>query len=469
MLTVAVVAYDITYLMKFGDRDIPPSPPGTWATTGYRYQWFGGGAVYSPPAPQNLPAGLYASHDGTWSSGWAWSDDDPYPRNAPPYPFEWDGERYYWEETHGNWDVTGKFLPRSIEYFVRIQPGDRPFSVLERPRQAGPGETGLVVPWNAPTDARGALSSGYGDKHLSDFREWVCHVLGNGCPDPYVGYHMTPDCSSMMYENCLAELRNAGFTGRINQVQLDADDAYMAGQGGRVTTTRPGPNLSIVENREFDVFINPDPMPAPSAAEQSVADALQAKNASVITADNKLTIARHCVRFALAASRATGDCSGLPIFVTGYDAVTPAVNDRAALARNPSWFALNRRTPPARKNWHAGRATPDPGCVQGVGDNMTDPQCDEFPFWSTLQAYGGTLQTLVPGIRWTPRIENGRQGAALSQFYSANGAGPSFGFAGCNVQAQSTSSTTPTVASTFLNVPLPPGTPIPSLGICNRP
>jgi hypothetical protein len=114
------------------------------------------------------------------------------------------------------------------------------------------------------------------------------------------------------------------------------------------------------------------------------------------------------------------------------------------------------------------KLSPPPGCVDGDGNTMTDPQCDEFPFWSTLQAYGGTLQTAVPRVLWTPQIENNRQGQALLQFYGTNTPGPTLQFAGCNVAVQSQSDTVPALSSTFLNLPLPPGTPIRSTGICNR-
>jgi hypothetical protein len=464
---VLLVYHDIKYALHMGDRDIPDPPPaGTWSTTSYQFSWHSGGAIYSVPAPQNLPPGVYAQHVGPFSSNEAWSDDDPNPRNVPPYPFG-GGDRFYWDETHGNYATDGQYLPDSVEYFVRVQPGEAPFAVTERPRPATSDDGGPTVPWAPPSDPRGSLAQGYGAKNLSDFRKWVCHVLGLGCPDPYVGYHVTPDCAGMTYDACVSALRDVGFMGKVDEEHLTVDDAYIEGQAGRVTTTRPGPNLSIVEDREFEVFINPDPLPLLSATEQNIASSLQTANPDVVTEDNKRTIARSCVRRAANAGRPTSDCLSLPIFITGNDAGTPARNDIAGLAVHPQWFALNRRSRPPHVQWWK-KLSPPPGCVDGDGNTMTDPQCDEFPFWSTLQAYGGTLQTAVPRVLWTPQIENNRQGQALLQFYGTNTPGPTLQFAGCNVAVQSQSDTVPALSSTFLNLPLPPGTPIRSTGICNR-
>jgi hypothetical protein len=469
-LDVLLIANDATYVMRMADHDIPnPLPAGAWTTASYRYFWHNGGSIYSPPAPQTLPAGVYAEHIGqnSFSSGDAWSDDDPYPRTAPPYPLS-DGQRIYWDETHGNWDVDGHYLPQSFEYFLRVSPGDRPFHISERPRRATPSDSGPSAPWGAPPDPNSNLDGSYGDPGFGDLRNWACHVLGHGCPDPYQDYHMTPDCSGLTYEGCASALRDAGFTGKIDEEHLTSDDAYMEGAPGKVTTTRPGPNFSIVEDREFEIFINPDPMPSATPTEQSIAAQLKAANPDVVTDDIALTLARQCVRSATAGAKPTSDCLNLPIFVTGDDAGTPARSDIAALAGHPQWFELNHREDIPRKQWWKKSPPPADGCVKDVGDNMTFPECHEFPFWSTLQAYGGTLQTAVPQIQWAPRIENGRQGTVLRQFYSSNSAGGSVQFAGCSVPGQSQYDTTPARGSAFLNLPLPPAIPFASTGICNR-
>jgi hypothetical protein len=139
--------------------------------------------MYSPPAPQNLPAGVYLYHDGNLSYSEAFSDDDPAPRNAPPAPLE--GDRYPWVETHGNWDVDGQFHSSFNDYFVRLEPGDPGTTIDQPPRPATPQDDGRVVPWSPPADPASNLASAYGSGPLHGFRKWVCHVLGHGCADPF--------------------------------------------------------------------------------------------------------------------------------------------------------------------------------------------------------------------------------------------------------------------------------------------
>jgi hypothetical protein len=83
---------------------------------------------------------------------------------------------------------------------------------------------------------------------------------------------------------------------------------------------------------------------------------------------------------------------------------------------------------------------------------------------------------------WTPQKENGRQGGALSHFFSANvgGTGPaSFPFDGCNIPAQEENALPPLLGSVpgarelaaapsaFLNVPIGASAPFKTIGICN--
>jgi len=113
---------------------------------------------------------------------------------------------------------------------------------------------------------------------------------------------------------------------------------------------------------------------------------------------------------------------------------------------------------------------PEPGCANAdkpTYEGGIRPECDEFPYWSTLQAKGGTLETLTPGIRWVRNRENRLQGNRLGKFYSASLANilP----AGCNVYGEDPATTAPSMASAFLNVPLPPGTPVKTTWACNKP
>jgi len=97
-------------------------------------------------------------------------------------------------------------------------------------------------------------------------------------------------------------------------------------------------------------------------------------------------------------------------------------------------------------------------------------QCHEFPFWSTLQAYGSSLSTITPSIRYTPATQNRLQGTRLRQFYSNNLPGAASTFHGCNVAAEAPATLLPLPTSTFLNVPVGEHAGrIPTIGICNKP
>ncbi len=307
-----------------------------------------------------------------------------------------------------------------------------------------------------------------GDPDYDVLKAWFDSVFGGESPNPKDVYHTTPSCVGVTAAACTTLLRNAGFTGTITTSTLTSTEAVMEQAAGRVTDTSPSSDLQIAEPRSFVIYVNPATMPKMTATETKIADKLATNNPDTVNATNKKTLARTCVRFAKAASRATGDCTALPILVHGKDMAEPARNAIAGLERNPAWFALNRRVRPTPTQWYKDRADPAPGCVVALR-SLEYNQCDEYPFWSTLQAYGGSLNTAVPSIRWVPQAQNGRQGRVLDQFYGTNGPGSVLAFKGCNITAQPATAVAPTADSTFLNVPLAPGTPILSTGICNKP
>lgn len=309
-----------------------------------------------------------------------------------------------------------------------------------------------------------------GDPDYSILGDWLNSVLGGDKHNPKDLYFTVPECSAVAAATCTSRLRDAGFTGSITTTMLSANDAVVELPAGKVTATVPGAGTELAKGTTFVVYQNPATLPKLSSTEVAVATALATKNPTVVDASNKSTLARHCVRLAKAARRSSDDCTRVPIYVQGSDQRGPADNEINALLRNPSWFALNHRAEVARPSpaWYYDRAAPSPGCTQA--QKIPGGQCDEFPFWSTLQAYGGTLAapSVIPSIRWVNRIENRRQGVTLRQFYSGNQPGPSVPFAGCNIAAQSAAEVLPSPASTFLNVPMPAGVPIVTRGICNK-
>ncbi len=313
---------------------------------------------------------------------------------------------------------------------------------------------------------RDLLSSS--DPDYNDLADWFSANLGGDARNPKDVYTTAPSCGGVTVATCTNRLRTAGFTGTITTSTLSTDEAVMERPAGRVADTSPRSGQQIAKGQAIILYVNPTPMPTMTATQTAVASTLKTKNPTTVTDANKKTLARRCVKYAIAAGRATSDCTLLPILLQGNEIPTTARNEIVALARNPVWFASNRRVTPIRTGWYVNRADPSPACLDAER-TPAGAQCDEFPFWSTLQAYGGTLNTAVPGIRWVPRPENQRQGNVLSQFYSANAAGPSLPFKGCNIAAQSPTDVAPIPTSAFLNLAVPVGEGFSSRGICNKP
>lgn len=96
-----------------------------------------------------------------------------------------------------------------------------------------------------------------------------------------------------------------------------------------------------------------------------------------------------------------------------------------------------------------------------------------------FRGYNGAFNDgITPQISWTKARENGWQGTVLSQFFSANGPGPTLNWPGCNIPAQTDASAaaiknlpfreTLVTDSAFLNVPIGRiGGRIRTIGLCN--
>jgi hypothetical protein len=234
---------------------------------------------------------------------------------------------------------------------------------------------------------------------------------------------------------------------------------------GTVTDTEPTSGTQAAEGGGITIYVNPSTMPTMSTADTALAESLKAKNPGVVTDNNKATIARTCnlarTRYSQAAGNAAPACDSLPVFLQGNDLRGPAENQMSAMRREPRWLVLNRRIAPANPGWYRDRAEPSPGCLYAER-HPVNARCDEYPFWGTLQAYGGVPSggTLggpqVPGIRWVARAQNERQGGLLGAFYSS-----------CGVVAQGSADVTPLPESTYLSIGIAPAKLIPSARICN--
>jgi hypothetical protein len=143
-------------------------------------------------------------------------------------------------------------------------------------------------------------------------------------------------------------------------------------------------------------------------------------------------LARQCV--ALGAS--DDECETLPIFSPGSDIPAATSNDLQGLAKNPDWVKLNYADDADRApdRWYQNTYP----CTRGSYNNdPANPEdCDEFPYFSTLQ--GGPGAQIAP----IPSGDNRKEGSYLGVFYSPTG---------CNVPT----STYANASRVFLVLPTP--------------
>jgi len=293
-----------------------------------------------------------------------------------------------------------------------------------------------------------------------------------------------PTCLGVTFESCSESIREAGLTGTITKRTLSADEAIIEEDPNRVTAIHP--RGTVLRTDEVTVYINPATMPTMTATETLVATQLEQKNPGVVEVGAEKpfaykTIARRCVKAASAAGSGISptDCGSLPIFVTGYDAAAPAENDAAAIKDHPSWVMLHRRTSRDNRGWY----TTKDGCLRTEYDAYEAefgyrPQCHDYPFWSTHQAYNGLLNDAQPRIKLTSPVENRDvQGKALQHFFGTNRGLP---WPVCNIPAVaddtlavmpdqlSRAAAATAAGSAFLNVPIgEEGGRIRTVGLCN--
>lgn len=104
-------------------------------------------------------------------------------------------------------------------------------------------------------------------------------------------------------------------------------------------------------------------------------------------------------------------CSTSAIFISGGDKPEEASeHDLEAMKTNPTWVHLNYLQPEDRGNRHWYSSEPE--CTTNV---VADTDCDEFPFFSTLQGEGKAVPR--PSLKRISSSSNRSQGAFLSHYY----------------------------------------------------
>jgi hypothetical protein len=421
--------------------------------------------------PDPLPVGLVAINDSTWTvmSSTIGPEATPWCRGenwGPQIPPELEEFTWTANSCEGT-PMTGQGwqVPLSVALRTRLdlEPGQDPPTI--------DNVTGdPLTPAQARQRIEDHLRSGNEDYEL--LGTWLCAVLGGPCENPKDDHPTTPDCTGMTASACTQAFQDAGFTGTITTEQLSADTAVMEQAAGKVTATYPHGGIEIAKPRAIRIYVNPDPMPAPTTQVATLADTLEAQNPDVVDASNKLTIARTCIGDMQHAGRSASDCTSLPIMVVGNDQETPARNALQGLLRNPAWAVLVRRDSRglSRNGWYENKGEPTPGCL-GTERVPVMAQCDEYPFFSTLEGHGGPLSTpgLESSIRWVPLEEHKTQAKMIRQFYSDNNPGSVMGFHGCGIARQPLVGAGPELSeSSFIVLPIPFSSGIRSTGVCNR-
>jgi hypothetical protein len=182
----------------------------------------------------------------------------------------------------------------------------------------------------------------------------------------------------------------------------------------------------------------PQPAPKPLRPQvQDLARALVANNPGLNQARADTTANQCLFLVGRTALNAKQECSSLPIFASGDDVPEATIHDLEALAFHYPWVRLN---------YEFGDTKPGAGW-QTCPDMQAGQQCDEYPFFATMQ--GGP--SAVP----TPHLKpiNGSQNMSQGGKYGA--------FSGTCLARQT--------GRPFLGIPLAPTLGIPTLALCNTP
>jgi hypothetical protein len=172
---------------------------------------------------------------------------------------------------------------------------------------------------------------------------------------------------------------------------------------------------------------------------------------------------RTCVERATASgiAGAIGECTDLPVFVSGRDVGEATDHDILAQRDHPAWFKLKYRVVGDNDRWYQNypptrSADPDAKCkgtfIPGAQGNTA---CDEYPFWITEQG-GDHPQPNRPDLEIIDFNQNSAQGNWLKIFKNA-----------CELEARLAAP--PAFGEgNFLVVPTPPGSGEPTFWLCNR-
>ena len=170
-------------------------------------------------------------------------------------------------------------------------------------------------------------------------------------------------------------------------------------------------------------------------------DQLMTQNPQPMSVAVATTVLKTCQRAVLRAGLETDDCLDLPIFASGdLDVPQPTQHDRDSLSIRPQWVLLNYESGAGKPGagWYSGSA-------QCPNPRPTGQDCHEYPFFSTKQ--GGPNMLPLPRVKLVASGQNRAQGSLYSHFARE-----------CLGRVDN---------APFLSIPMPKGSGIPTLRLCN--
>lgn len=162
-----------------------------------------------------------------------------------------------------------------------------------------------------------------------------------------------------------------------------------------------------------------------------------------------LAVMKQCQQLTHAAGIPRDRCLDLPIFASGQlDYPEPTTHDHRSVLEIPGWVLLHQQPRDLRSSngWQYSHPDIDADDVC-PGRVVEFQQCHEFPYIAVKE--GGHLADPLPRFESVNASQNGGQGGKLRWF---------FHWCGLNLGGG---------GKPFLNIPMPPGSPLPTFQLCN--
>jgi hypothetical protein len=302
--------------------------------------------------------------------------------------------------------------------------------------------------WTLPSGGGGGGSPGEPEEESADDFDLLALAALFGGPSEvctallfYPGTHLQGGSVSDQYLDCEAAVGKGSSTvGVLKAVAAAGGGTTVLWYLYEEKTKEQAPSEDTEPLEEEGEPVPVPPIGWPGEVSEEAAT-LRELNTQLQSEREARIVDKQCRRLTVRAALPSGDCTELPIFASGdLDVPQATKHDLEALLYYPGWVKLNYEssTGKAGKGWYKS----EPVCEE----SSEVLHCDEFPLFSTEQGGGSAVPR--PSLKLIDGAQNRRQGGKLGRFYAA-----------CGVNVG--------VGKPFLNVPMPPGSNVPTLILCN--